>query len=101
MKLKTGDEVKILLGKDRGKNGKITRALVKENKVIVEGLNVYHRHLKRTPQREGGVIDISKPFNISNVGLICKSCKKVTRVGFKVEGNKKVRICRKCQEVLT
>lgn len=97
-KIKTGDTVQILLGKDRGKSGKVLKVLTKENKIFVEDLNLYKRHVKKTNQHEGGIIDLPKPLDISNVALLCPECKKPTRVGIKIEANKKIRICKKCQE---
>lgn len=98
MKINRNDTVKILLGKDRGKNGKVLRVWTKENKILVEGINIYKRHVKKTKQHEGGIVDIPKPINISNVSIICPSCKKKTRVGIKIESNKKIRVCKKCHE---
>lgn len=100
MKIKKNDTVQVLLGKDRGKSGKVLRATVKEGKVWVEGLNMYKRHVRKVGQQEGGIIEIAKPLQISNVALICSNCKKPTRVGFKAEGDLKVRVCRKCKEVI-
>ncbi|KKS64936.1 50S ribosomal protein L24 [Candidatus Daviesbacteria bacterium RIFCSPLOWO2_01_FULL_43_38] len=100
MKIKKNDTVQILLGKDRGKNGKVLRVSTKENKVWVEGLNMYKRHVKKVGQTEGGIIGISKPLNISNVALVCPHCKKPARVGFQVEGDIKVRVCKKCKEAI-
>jgi large subunit ribosomal protein L24 len=97
MKIKKGDNVQILLGKDRSKTGKVERVSEKKGKVFIPGINVYKRHVgKRVTGAEGGTVEISKPINISNVGLICPSCKQVTRVGFKVSENSKIRVCRKC-----
>ncbi len=98
MKIKKDDKVKILLGKDRGKEGKVAFVLAKAGKVFVEGANLYKRHVKKQGQIEGGIIDIPKPFNVSNVALICPNCKKITRVGYKIIGDEKVRICRKCEK---
>lgn len=98
MKIKKGDQVKVLLGKDRGKEGKVVFVLAKANKVFVEGANLYKRHVKKQGKIEGGIIDIPKPFNISNVALVCPNCKKITRVGYTTVGNEKVRICRKCEK---
>lgn len=67
MKIKKNDTVKILLGKDRGKTGKVLRVLSKKGKILVEGVNVYKRHVKKTGQHEGGIIEIFKPLDISNV----------------------------------
>lgn len=96
MKIKKGDKVKILLGKDRGKEGSVEYVMAKEKKVFVGGVNLYKRHVKKQGQIEGGIIDIPKPLDISNVALICPNCRKVTRIGFKKMGNEKIRICRKC-----
>lgn len=100
MKIKKNDIVQILLGKDRGKTGKVLRVLVKGGKVAVEGVNVYKRHVKKSGQHEGGILEIAKPVNISNVALVCPNCKKAGRVGYKIEGESKVRICKKCKEVI-
>lgn len=96
-KIKKGDKVQVLLGKDRGKVGDVERVLGKKGKVIVAGVNIYKRHVKKFQGVEGGIIDIVKPVDISNVALICPKCKKPTRVGFK-EGEGKIRICKKCKQ---
>lgn len=96
MKIRKGDKVKILLGKDRGKEGKVEFVLGKRKKIFVGGVNLYKRHVKKQGNSEGGIIDIPKPLNISNVALICPNCNKVTRIGFKLEKSLKVRICKKC-----
>lgn len=98
MKIKKGDKVKILLGKDRGKEGSVALVLGKDNKIFVEGVNLYKRHVKKMQNIEGGIVDIPKPMDISNAGLICPNCKKVTRVGFKITGKEKIRICKKCNK---
>lgn len=95
-KIKKGDNVKILLGKDSGKTGTVDRVLTKVGKVVVGGANVYKRAVKRMNNQEGGIIELVKPMDISNIALVCPACKKPTRVGFKIEGNDKVRVCRKC-----
>lgn len=98
MKIKKGDKVKILLGKDRGKEGKVAYVLGKDKKAFVEGANLYKRHVKKQGTIEGGIIDLPKPMDISNIALVCPNCNKSTRVGFKMEGNEKVRVCKKCQK---
>ena len=100
MKILKNDLVKILLGKDRGKSGKVLKVFPKKDKVLVEGINVYKRHIKKTKDHEGGIIDITKPVNISNVILVCPSCKKETRVGLETKNGEKTRICRKCKEAI-
>lgn len=98
-KIKKSDMVQILLGKDRGRSGKVERVFPKIGKILVEGVNKVKRHVsKRVTGGEGSIIEISKPLDISNVALVCPNCKQATRVGFKVTGKEKVRICRKCKK---
>ena len=99
MKLKKGDEVKITTGKEAGKTGKIQKVFTKENKVLVEGLNQYKRHVKaRMMGQNSEIITITKPLSVGNVALICPSCKKETRVGYRIVKNGKVRVCAKCDQ---
>ncbi len=98
MKIKKGDKVKILLGKDHGKEGKVEYVKGKDMKVFVSGVNLYKRHVRKMGDMEGGIINLPKPLDISNVGLVCPNCNKITRVGYKIEGTTKVRICRKCKK---
>lgn len=93
--------MKILLGKDRGKEGKVEYVRGKDKKVFVSGANLYKRHVKKHGDIQGGIIDLPKPLDISNVMLVCPGCNKVTRIGFKMEGNEKVRICKKCNKEVT
>lgn len=97
-KIKKGDKVKVMLGKDRGKIGKVEFILGKDQKVFVGGVNLYKRHVRKMQGMEGGILDIPKPMDISNVALICPNCNKVTRVGYKVDGDMKIRICKKCKK---
>ena len=100
-KLKKGDEVKVVAGKDRGKTGKIEKVFQKTGKILVTGVNLYKRHLKAKSQSEKSeIVTISKPLPASNVSLICSSCKKQTRVGFRIEKDKKIRFCRKCDKAV-
>lgn len=98
MKIQKGDNVKILLGKDKGKEGVVEHIVGKDKKAFVSGANLYKRHVKKMKGIEGGIIDIPKPMDISNIALICPNCKKVTRVGFKMEGRDKTRFCKKCKK---
>lgn len=101
MKLKKGDQVKILSGKDKGKEGKIEHVLGKDKRVFVAGANLYKRHVRKQGDNQGGIIDIPKSYDISNISLICPNCNKVTRVGYKTTGDTKSRICKKCgKEIL-
>lgn len=101
IKIKKGDTVKLLLGKDRGKESKVVKVDSKKGRILVEGVNVYKRHVKRVGGVEGGVIDLVKPVDISNVALVCPHCKKPTRVGFKFVQDKKVRVCKRCKKEIS
>ena len=101
MKIKLNDNVLVIAGKDRGKKGKIMRTLVKDEKVVVEKLNMRTKHIKKSQTRPGSKITMEAPMQISNVMVICPNCKKATRVGYsKLESGKKQRICKKCKESL-
>ena len=97
MKLKVGDKVRVMVGKDKGKEGKITHTFKLENKVIVEGINMVKKHVKPRRQGEtGGIVDAEGAIYASKVMPVCPKCGKATRVGHKIEGDKKVRICKHC-----
>ncbi|MBT3246170.1 MAG: 50S ribosomal protein L24 [Actinobacteria bacterium] len=97
MKIKKGDTVRILAGKDRGREGEVTRALPSEEKVIVEGVNIAKRHQKPTSATmQGGIIDKAMPLHVSNVAIISPSDGQPTRVGYRFDADGvKVRICRR------
>ncbi len=101
MKLIKGDKVQLMLGKDAGKTGQVLRVFSKEGKVLVEGANMVKRHVKRMQGMEGGIVDVIKPVNISNVMMVCPNCEKLTRVGFEMKEGKKTRICKKCKKEIT
>ncbi len=97
MNIKKDDKVVVLSGKDKGKQGKILTADPKAEKVIVEGVNVATKHQKPRKQgEEGGIIKVETPIYASKVQLVCPKCGKATRVAHKIEGDKKVRVCKKC-----
>ena len=97
MKIKKGDQVKIISGKDRGKSGKVLVAYPEEGKITVEGMNLLTRHRRSRKQgQKGEKVRVSMPFDVSNVLLVCGSCKKPTRVGFQITDSGKARICKKC-----
>jgi large subunit ribosomal protein L24 len=98
MKLKKGDLVTVVRGKDNGKTEKIVKVFTKEGKVLVEGINQYKRHVKsRMPGQNSEIITLTKPLAIASVRLVCPKCKKLTRVGYKFLKDEKVRICKKCK----
>ena len=96
LKLKVGDQVKVTLGKDKGREGKIDKILIKDSSVLVSGINLYKKHVKGRSGQKGGIYDIPRPLNFAKVALMCPSCKKSTRVGFKLVDKEKLRICKKC-----
>jgi len=99
MKIKKGDEVKVVSGKDKGRVGKVEKVFEKLNSVLVSGANQYKRHVKaRTQKEKSDVVTITKPLPVSNVNLICPNCRKETRVGYKIEGKQKVRVCKRCKK---
>lgn len=96
MKIRKGDKVQVMAGKDKGKSGVIERVIREDNKVVIDGVNIKKKHQKGMKKGEKGqLIEIAMPIDASNVMLIDPKTKKPTRVGFKVEGGKKVRIARK------
>ena len=98
MRIKKGDSVKILTGKDVSKIGLIERVVKKKNRAIVKGLNIYKKHVKhsrKTPK--GGVIDIAVSLHLSNLQLVCPKCEKPTKIKFVRKNDKKIRTCKKCK----
>ena len=98
MKIKRNDTVKIISGKDRGKTGKVTHVLRRGNKIVVEGVNIRKKHTRPKRQgQKGQIVQMPMPIDVSNVMVICPSCNKPVRIGFRYEGEKKIRICKKCK----
>lgn len=95
-KFKNGDEIIVTSGRDKGKKGKIEKVLVSENKIVVSGVNVYKRHRKVSRTQPAGIYEVTRPIDVAKVSIICPKCGKQIKVGFKVEGKKKIRICKKC-----
>jgi large subunit ribosomal protein L24 len=101
--IRKNDEVQVISGKDRGKRGRVVNVLPKDNRVMVEAVNRVKRHMHMRPSRtsgrlqEGGIMTKELPVDLSNVQLVCRTCGKATRVGHRVEGGVKVRVCRNCE----
>ncbi len=96
MNIKKGDTVVVITGKDKGKSGKVLEVFPKQNKVLVENINIVSRHTKpKSAQEKGGIIKKPAPINASNIMVLC-DCGKATRVAYKLVNGKKVRICKKC-----
>ena len=99
-KIHKDDTVQVIAGKDKGKTGTVARVLTKKDAVIGTGVNIAKKAMKkRSQQDQGGIVEIEAPLHISNVALVCKKCG-VTRAGYKIDGDKKIRVCRKCGEAL-
>ncbi|WP_353684009.1 50S ribosomal protein L24 [Thermodesulfovibrio sp. 3907-1M] len=102
LRIKKGDTVLVLSGKDKDKKGRVLRVIPKDEKVVVEGVNIVKKHQK--PSRkypQGGIIEREHPIHISKVMLMCPKCDKPTRIGARIlEDGKKLRICKKCKEVI-
>ncbi|HHS89303.1 MAG TPA: 50S ribosomal protein L24 [Rhodobacteraceae bacterium] len=98
-KLKKGDKVIVLAGKDKGREGEITRVMPKAGKAIVEGINIAVRHVRQSQTSQGGRIPQAMPIDLSNLALLDKKGKP-TRVGFRIEGDKKVRYAKTTGEVI-
>lgn len=98
MKIKTGDNVLVIAGKDRGKSGKIIRVDKKDNRVVVEKLNMRVKHVKKTKTSKGQKISFEAAMNASNVMILCPHCSKPARVGYLIDKKIKTRICKICKE---
>ncbi len=108
LKIRKGDRVRVLTGKDRGKEGEVMRAFPATGKVIVDGVNIAKKHQRPTQAtQQGGIIDKDMPIPVANVAIVCSSCNKPTRIGYRFDDKggvpgvggsrgRKIRICRKC-----
>jgi len=97
MKFKKNDQVIVTAGKDKGKKGKIESVVMSKNAVLIPGINMYKRHMKKKDEKNpGGIIDKPRALTVSNVALLCPKCGKQTRIGFVVSKNQKDRVCKKC-----
>lgn len=98
MRIKKNDNIIVISGKDRGRKAKVLKVLPKQNKAVIQGLNIIKKHRKARKQGEKGqVVEIPAPIHISNLKVICGKCGKATRLGYKIIENKKYRICKKCK----
>ena len=100
--IRRNDTVVVTTGRDKSKRGRVLRVLPANNRLIVEGVNMIKRHTKPNPQRniKGGIVEREGTVHASNVQLVCPECGKMTRIGHRVDGERKVRICRKCEGVV-
>ncbi|HWR67893.1 MAG TPA: 50S ribosomal protein L24 [Desulfomonilia bacterium] len=100
-RVKKGDTVVVLAGKNKGKQGQVIRVIHKKDRILVERVNLIKRHTKPTQTSQGGIVEKEASIHASNVALVCSKCKKAVRIGFKIhEDGAKVRVCRSCGEEL-
>ena len=92
MKLIKGDKVKVVAGKDKGREGTIERVYAKANKVVIPQVNLYKKHVKKNEQMpQGGVVELPRPLDAAKVMLVCPKCNKLTRIGYEIKGEKKIK----------
>ena len=99
-KIRKGDKVVVLTGKDKGRSGEVTKVLPKEGRAVVAGINVVKRHQKQTQTTEAGIVSKEAPINLSNLAVADPKDGKPTRVGIKIDGDKKVRVAKRSGEVI-
>lgn len=98
LKIKKSDQVYIARGKDTGKTGRVIKVFPETDRLTVEGLNLFKKKVRPTRQgQKGETVSVPRPLHISNVMVVCPGCRKPARVGFRQEGEKKVRYCKKCE----
>ena len=100
MNIKKGDTVIVLSGKNKDKKAKVIEVITKTGKLIVEGVNVVKKHQKPTRNFQGGIIEKPLPLFASKVMLVCPRCSQPTRIGVKLSGEGRVRVCKKCSEII-
>ena len=97
MRIKKGDTVKILSGNDKGKQGEVLEVVPKSEKILVKGVNIRKKHVKPRKQgEEGGIISAECAIHSSKANVVCPKCNKATKIGYTVEKDEKVRVCKKC-----
>ncbi len=102
-KIKKGDTIQVIKGKDKGKKGKILRVIEKGKRAVVEGINMVKKHKRRTQQdqQQVGIVSVETPISTANLMFFCKGCNRTVRVGFKlISDGTKVRCCKRCKETI-
>ena len=99
-KIRKGDKVVVLAGKDKGRTGEVIQVMPKEDRAVVRGVNVVKRHQRQTQSQEAGIISKEAPIHLSNIAIADPKDGKPTRVGFKIDGDKKVRVAKRSGEVI-
>jgi len=100
-KIKSKDKVRVMSGKDKGREAIVGKVYTKSQTAAIPGINIYKKHIKKNEKMpKGGIVEIPRPINIAKLKLICPKCNLPTRVGWQLNKNKKVRICRKCKSII-
>ncbi|MGN6551726.1 MAG: 50S ribosomal protein L24 [Pararhizobium sp.] len=99
-KIRKGDKVVVLTGKDKGRTGEVVRVMPKEDRAVVQGINMIKRHQRQTQTQEGGILTKEAPIHLSNLAIADPKDGKPTRVGFKIDGERKVRVAKRSGEVI-
>jgi len=100
-KIRTGDEVFVTSGRNKGQRGVVRQNLIDKDRVVVDGVNIVKKHIKRGRARQAGIVEVEAPLHVSNVRLVCPSCGEVSRVGIRQDGNgKNERFCKKCDQAI-
>ncbi len=99
-KFKVNDQVQVTAGKDKGRSGKVLEVNPKDHRILVEGVNLYKKHIKAKGNEPGQILTLPRPLPVANIALICPSCQKPTRVGFDASVKPKVRVCHLCRQVI-
>ncbi|MBI3366501.1 50S ribosomal protein L24 [Candidatus Roizmanbacteria bacterium] len=98
MKIRKGDKVRVMAGKDKGREGVVEKVYKKSKKVLIQKINIYKKHIKKSEKMpQGGVVEVPRPIDVSKIMFICTKCGKATRIGYNVMKGKKLRICKKCE----
>ena len=101
MKILKGDKVKILIGKDKGREGEVVLTLPKKSQVVVKGINIFKKHVKSQKNQAGGIIEKERPLAVSKLALLCPSCHHPARVGYQIDkSGDKFRMCRQCRALI-
>lgn len=100
-KIRTGDEVFVTSGRNKGQRGVVRQNLIDKDRVVVDGVNIVKKHIKRGRARQAGIVEVEAPLHVSNVRLVCPSCGEASRVGIRQDGNgKNERFCKKCDQAI-
>ena len=101
LKIKKGDTVEVLSGNDKGKKGEVLEVIPSTQKIIVKGVNIRKKHVKARKQgEEAGIIPVECAIHMSKVNVVCPKCGKASRIGFKIEKDEKVRVCKRCDAII-